>query len=257
MPAHVGHREPPHVAERPGDRIAERVLAPGQLARLIVDVHVAPAVVEVFEDLFDDDLALELDVARTPAHRRDRRGSPCRAGSTAGGARSDRASSRARSRRTACRPAPRSRGSARTTTGSAPSRGTACAPGSARGRWSRASRSASRRARRGRRSRCAGAASRRRPAQPVRQPGAPDPVRRLSDCDGVVGQVCRGEFTKHPRGEARTKHAFATVVVFGGDGRDGLRRCERSGGPTSHTAAPWVCGAGELGVAATWARPGG
>ncbi len=60
--AHVARREATHVLERPGDRKPERVLAPDLLARLVVDVHVAPAVVEVFENLLDDDLALEIDV---------------------------------------------------------------------------------------------------------------------------------------------------------------------------------------------------
>ena len=59
---HVARGEPTHVLERPGDGKPQRVLAPDLLARLVVDVHVAPAVVEILEDLLDDDLALEIDV---------------------------------------------------------------------------------------------------------------------------------------------------------------------------------------------------
>ena len=43
--------------------IAERVVAPRQPPRLVVDVDVAAAIVEVFQDLLDDDLAFEVDVA--------------------------------------------------------------------------------------------------------------------------------------------------------------------------------------------------
>jgi len=60
--ADVARRETAHVLQRPGDRKPERVLAPDLLARLVVDVHVAPAIVEVFQNLLDDDLALEIDV---------------------------------------------------------------------------------------------------------------------------------------------------------------------------------------------------
>jgi hypothetical protein len=60
--AHVARRESAHVAERPGDGKSERVFTPELAARLVVDVDVAPPIVEVLEDLLDDNLPLEIDV---------------------------------------------------------------------------------------------------------------------------------------------------------------------------------------------------
>jgi hypothetical protein len=37
---------------------------PRQAARLVVDVDVAPAIVEVLQDLLDDDLSFQIDVAK-------------------------------------------------------------------------------------------------------------------------------------------------------------------------------------------------
>ena len=136
------------------------MVAPRQPARLVVDVDVAPAIVEVLEDLLDDDLALEIDVAKRG--RREQVAQDVEAarhllrvqrdlvervvaaglGVQRAAQLLDRQVERERAR------------------DSGPSRETACARGSATGRSSRASRSASRRARRGRRWRCAGAASR-------------------------------------------------------------------------------------------------
>ncbi len=241
MPAHVGHREPPHVAERPGDRIADAgLIAPGQLARLIVDVDVAPAVVEVLEDLFDDDLALELDVAKlrraeeiaqdlhaaldVPRVERDliERVVAPGLGVQRAAQLLDRAVERHR-RRVERRAAKQHvLEEVRQAVGRALFVARAGAHIEADRRAVQVRRLDGHH------------------PQPVRQQGTAHPVRRLTECDGVVGQAHVASNLQNIRsGEARTKHAFATVVVFGGDGRDGARDGVRvRGGRPLTPAAP-------------------
>jgi hypothetical protein len=62
VPAHVGGREPLHVLARPGDLLPQAVRREHQRARAVVQVHVAPALIQILGELLQDDLALELDL---------------------------------------------------------------------------------------------------------------------------------------------------------------------------------------------------